>query len=289
MSNVITEITPLSESDTFFIVDRKKTALTFPVHQHKEFEINYLLGAEGAHRIVGDRIEVIGNEDLAMIGGENVEHAWEQGDCVNTDIREITIQFPRELFCEALLNRSQFSPIRKLLARAGRGLAFRSEDIDKIRDLLYDIPSTEDKFTQFLKFLYLLYQLGTFSADARVLSSDRYITAEVNSESRRVLKVKQYIRDHFGENLKLKDLAAMVNMTPTSFSRFFRLRACMSLTEYISDVRLGNAARLLVDTTHSISEVCYMCGYNNLSNFNRQFKARRGLSPGQFRAVNKKS
>lgn len=242
MSNVITEITPLSESDTFFIVDRKKTALTFPVHQHKEFEINYLLGAEGAHRIVGDRIEVIGNEDLAMIGGENVEHAWEQGDCVNTDIR----------------------------------------------DLLYDIPSTEDKFTQFLKFLYLLYQLGTFSADARVLSSDRYITAEVNSESRRVLKVKQYIRDHFGENLKLKDLAAMVNMTPTSFSRFFRLRACMSLTEYISDVRLGNAARLLVDTTHSISEVCYMCGYNNLSNFNRQFKARRGLSPGQFRAVNKK-
>lgn len=287
MSHIITEITPLSETDCFYIVDRTKSALTFPLHQHREYEINYLLHATGAHRIVGDRLEVIGDEDLVLIGGENIEHVWEQGECVSPEIREITIQFSRDLFSGDILKRTQFDSVRKLLERGNRGLAFQKEDIDRVRGLLYELPAVQDKFVQFLKFLYLLYLLST-SEGARELSSGPYATAEVNSESRRVLKVKQYIRDHFSENLTLTELAVMVNMTPTSFSRFFRLRAGRPLSEYITDVRLGNAARLLVDTTHSISEICYMCGYNNISNFNRHFKARRSLTPGQFRALNKK-
>ena len=287
MSNAITEISPLLEGDCFFIVDRKKSALTYPLHHHPEYELNYLLNAEGAYRIVGDKKEVIGREELALIGGEDIEHVWEQGECVNKNIREITIQFPRTLFPDQVLSRTQFAPIKKLLERSSQGLVFQKVDIDRVRDLLYNIPHEKDQFVQFLKCLYLLYQLG-ISETVRELSSSPFATAKVNSESRRVQKIEKYIRDHFGEKLALPALAAMVNMTPSSFSRFFRLRACKSLTEYITEVRLGYAARLLVNTEQSISEICYKCGYNNISNFNRRFKERYELTPGQFRSVNKK-
>ena len=287
MSNAITEITPLSESDCFYIVDRTKKALTFPLHHHMEFEINYLHGASGAHRVVGDKMEVIEDEDLVLIGGENVDHVWEQGECKGSQIREITIQFSRDLLSSNLLSRNQFAPVRKLLDRGAFGLAFTKEDIDRVRDILYKLPHIQDKFEQFLGFLNLLYRLG-LSEGARELSSGPFAIAEASSESRRVLKVKRYIRDHYSEPLSLPELAAMVGMTPSSFSRFFHKRAGRSLTEYITDVRLGHAARMLVDTTHNVSEICYMCGYNNISNFNRNFKARRGLTPKEFRSFNKK-
>lgn len=287
MSHALTEITPLSESDCFYIVDRTKKALTFPLHHHMEFEINYLHGASGAHRVVGDKMEVIEDEDLVLIGGENVDHVWEQGECKSSQIREITIQFSRDLLSSNLLSRNQFAPVRKLLDRGAFGLAFTRDDIDRVRDLLNKLPHIQDKFEQFLGFLDLLYRLG-LSDGARELSSGPYAVAEASSESRRVLKVKRYIRDHYSEPLPLSELAAMVGMTPSSFSRFFRKRAGRTLSEYITDVRLGHAARMLVDTTHNIAEICYMCGYNNISNFNRHFKARRGLTPKEFRALNKK-
>ena len=309
MSHALTEITPLSESDCFYIVDRTKKALTFPLHHHMEFEINYLHGASGAHRVVGDKMEVIEDEDLVLIGGENVDHVWEQGECKSSQIREITIQFSRDLLSSNLLSRNQFAPVRTLLDRVKAeltvpylaanaahdrdvdrgafGLAFTRDDIDRVRDLLNKLPHIQDKFEQFLGFLDLLYRLG-LSDGARELSSGPYAVAEASSESRRVLKVKRYIRDHYSEPLPLSELAAMVGMTPSSFSRFFRKRAGRTLSEYITDVRLGHAARMLVDTTHNIAEICYMCGYNNISNFNRHFKARRGLTPKEFRALNKK-
>jgi AraC-like DNA-binding protein len=77
-------------------------------------------------------------------------------------------------------------------------------------------------------------------------------------------------------------------MSPSSFSRFFKMRTGKTLSSYLSGIRLGNAARALVDTTATVSEICYSCGFNNLSNFNRVFKARRGMTPHEFRSMYKK-
>ena len=101
--------------------------------------------------------------------------------------------------------------------------------------------------------------------------------------------MKQYINDHYAEPLKLTDLAALVGMSPVAFSRFFRMRTGRTLSDYIIDIRLGFAARMLVDTTRNVSEICYECGFNNLSNFNRTFKAKRGFTPRDFRAMFKKN
>lgn len=101
-------------------------------------------------------------------------------------------------------------------------------------------------------------------------------------DSRRVQKVQEYINAHYQEEIRLNQLADMVGMTPVSFSRFFKLRTGKNLSDYIIDIRLGFAARLLVDSTMSIAEICYECGFNNLSNFNRIFKKRKNVRPKSF-------
>ena len=97
MSEVLEEITPLSEKDCFYIVDRHKTEFTYPLHQHREYELNFIENAAGVKRIVGDSVEEIGDYDLVLICSENLEHAWDNGRCSSGDIREVTIQFSPDL------------------------------------------------------------------------------------------------------------------------------------------------------------------------------------------------
>ncbi len=288
MGKVLTEITRLSEKDCFYIVERHKTEFTYPLHQHKEYELNFIENGKGVRRIVGDSVEEIGDYELVLIGGEDLEHVWEQGNCRSTDIREITIQFPGDIFGSGLLSRNQFASIKRMLARAGHGLSFPLASIMKIYSVLDTIASEQERFIQFLKFLYILYELSV-SDDSRVLASSSFAHSAKSTESRRVQKVKQYIDDNYSKPLKLAELADLVGMSPVAFSRFFRRRTDRTLSDYIVDIRLGHAARMLVNTTKNVSEICYECGFNNLSNFNRTFKAKRNYTPREFRAMFKKN
>jgi len=288
MSRVLTEITPLSEKDCFHIVERHKTEFTYPLHQHKEFELNFIERGAGVRRIVGDSVEEIGDYELVLIGGENLEHVWEQGRCESKDIREITIQFSLDIFTGDLLSKNQFASIKRMLNRAEHGLSFSLPSIMKVYSVLDTLADEQERFVQFLKFLYVLYQLS-ISDEARVLASSSFAHSSRSTESRRVQKVKQFINDHYAQPLKLNDLADLVGMSPVAFSRFFRMRTGRTLSDYIIDIRLGYAARMLVDSTRNVSEICYECGFNNLSNFNRTFKAKRGYTPRDFRAMFKKN
>lgn len=288
MSKVFTEITPLSEKDCFHIVERHKTEFTYPLHQHKEFELNFIENGRGVRRVVGDSVEEIGDYELVLVGGEALEHVWEQGNCESKDIREITIQFSGDIFSGELLAKNQFASIRRMLKRAGHGLAFPVSAIMKVYSTIDTIAKEQSRFVQFLKFLYILYELSV-AEEARVLASSSFAHTGKTTESRRVQKVKQYIDDNYSKSLRLSDIADLVGMTPVAFSRFFRQRTDRTLSEYIVDIRLGYAARMLVDSTKNISEICYECGFNNLSNFNRTFKAKRGLTPRDFRAMFKKN
>ena len=288
MAKVLTEITRLSERDCFYIVERHKTEFTYPLHQHKEFEINFIEHGTGVRRIVGDSVEEIGEYELVLIGAENLEHVWEQGRCKSKDIREITIQFSSDIFSGDLLSKNQFASIRRMLRRADHGLVFSLSSIMKVYSTLDTIAQEQERFVQFLKFLYILYELS-ISEEARILASSSFAHTERSTESRRVQKVKQFINDNYAKPLMLSDLAGLVGMSPVAFSRFFRQRTGRTLSDYIVDIRLGYAARMLVDSTKNISEICYECGFNNLSNFNRTFKAKRNYTPRDFRAMFKKN
>ena len=288
MAKAFTEITRLSEKDCFYIVERHKTEFTYPLHQHKEFELNFIEHGKGVRRIVGDSVEEIGDYELVLLGGEDLEHVWEQGTCRSKDIREVTIQFSSDIFGEDLLSKNQFASIRRMLRRADHGLVFPLSSVMKVYSTLDTIAQEQERFVQFLKFLYILYELS-ISDEVRVLASSSFAHTEQITESRRVQKVKQYIDENYAKPLKLSDLADLVGMSPVSFSRFFRQRTGRTLSDYIVEIRLGYAARMLVDSTKNISEICYECGFNNLSNFNRTFKAKRRYTPREFRAMFKKN
>ena len=289
MARVLHEITPLSEKDCFYIVERHKTAFDYPVHLHKEFEINFIEHAEGGRRIVGDSVETIGPYDLVMIGGECLEHAWEQGDCTSEDIHEITIQFSRDLFSEVQLAKNQFAAIRKMFAAAEHGIAFPMPTILRVYHALNFLVQEKDSFRQYLIFIELLNELAS-GEPYRVLASNSFVHAGLDDEeSRRIRKVKKYIGEHAAEPIREKDLADMAGMSCSAFSRFFKLSTGRTLSDYLIDIKLGNAARMLVDTSRSIAEICYECGFNNLSNFNRIFKSRRGATPREFRSMYKKN
>ena len=156
------------------------------------------------------------------------------------------------------------------------------EAIMKVYPLLDSLTSEKKGFYAVIKFLSLLYELSLFK-NMQVLASSSFARIEDNFDSRRVAKINDYINTHYQQEIRLKELADLAGMTPTALSRFFKIRSGKTISDYIIDIRLGYAARMLADTTHSVSEICYECGFNNLSNFNRIFKKKKDCSPKEFR------
>lgn len=281
MDKIITEITPLEEKDCFYLVDRNKDSFTYPIHKHEEIELNFVENCSGARRIVGDSIEILGQYDLALIGS-NLEHTWEQNVCQEQKVREITIQFEPNLFGDTLLGKSQMKSIQQLLENSKNGIAFGISAIMRIYNRLDEITKTQPGFYRVIKLLEILYELS-IDDDYRKLASSSFANVQVSTESRRVRKVEEYIDANFKQEVRLQTLAELAGMTASAFSRFFKLRTGKTVQEYIIDVRIGHAARELVDSSMSIAEICIDCGFNNISNFNRIFKKKKGCSPSLFR------
>ena len=277
------EITPLAENDFMYVADRHKKEFTYPIHCHELMELNFVANAKGCRRVVGDSSEVIGDYDLVLITSPDLEHVWEQYQCKSDDIHEITIQFYIHFEDEHTPFRTNpYKSIYNMMMRAKRGLVFPMEAILTVYHRLVGLSKITESFYTTQELFFILYELSKFD-NARELASTSFAKVDNESDSRRVTKVKSYIDQHYKEEIRLQQMADLVGMTPSAFSRFFKLRTGKTLNEYLVDVRLGNAARRLVDTTDSVAEVCYVCGFNTLSNFNRLFKKRKGFSPTEFR------
>ena len=282
-TRVLREITPLSEHDFMYVADRHKKEFDYPIHIHDVLELNFVANAAGARRVVGDSSEVIDNLDLVLITSPDLEHVWEQYECKSEDIHEVTVQFRLNFDLDTSSFRfSSYKSIYDMLIRAQRGLSFPPEAIMLVYHRLARLSSIEEGFIAVQEFFSILYELSKFD-DARELASSSFAKVEVVSESKRILKVKNYIDEHYKDDLSLEQLADLVGMTPTAFSRYFKQRTAKNISEYIVDIRLGHAARLLVDTSDSVSEICWATGFNTLSNFNRLFRKRKGCSPTEFR------
>ena len=168
------------------------------------------------------------------------------------------------------------------MVEAQKGLCFPLDAIMKVYCELDSLSSIKDGFYAFTQFLTILYELSKCEG-ARALSSTSFAKIEMPSDSRRVHKVKTFIDAHYREEIRLSQLADIAGMSDSSFSRFFKLHTGRNLSEYIIDLRLGHACRQLVDSSRTVAEIGYSCGFNNLSNFNRIFKKRKGCSPSEFR------
>lgn len=279
---VIHEITPLMGKDVLYIADRHKKEFTYPIHSHEVYELNFVERANGVKRIVGDSSEVIGDYDLVLITSPDLEHVWEQHECTSDDIREVTIQFDFNMTNENIFGRNPFMSMRKMMTEAKKGLCFPLSAIMKVYTQLDTLSTIKDGFYAVMQFMTILYELSKCDG-ARTLASSSFAKIVVEDDSRRILKVKNYISKNYMDEIRLATLSDMAGMSPSAFSRFFKLHTGRKLSEYIIDIRLGYASRMLVDTARSISEISFDCGFNNLSNFNRIFKKKKECSPSEFR------
>ncbi|SNY99567.1 AraC family transcriptional regulator [Flagellimonas pacifica] len=275
------EITPLKENDCFLVFDRKRNNFDFPIHFHPEFEINFIRNAKGARRVVGDHIGEIEDYELVMVG-PNMHHAWEdyKNDPSET-LHEITIQFPRYLFDDQMLNKNIFKPIKDLFRQANHGILFSYDTAKNVEEKLALI-SQKSGFDNFLDFQSLLYDLA-ISRNKKLLTTISFENQNDFHNSKRIEKVYNYIKGNYAQKIKIETAASEVNMTVISFSRLIKQRTGKTFTEFVNDLRLGYAIRKLIETNDGISEICFQCGFNNISNFNRVFKKKQGCTPKEFR------
>ena len=152
----------------------------------------------------------------------------------------------------------------------------------KVYPMLNSLSSIKDGFYAVTQFLTILYELSKCEG-SYTLASSSYSKILDKDDSKQIMKVKNYINDNYRDEIRLSVLASIAGLSPSAFSRFFKLHTGKKLSDYIIDIRLGYASRMLVDTNLSISEISYDCGFNNLSNFNRIFKRKKGCTPKVFR------
>lgn len=274
------EITPLTSSDCFTIFTRVKSEFDFPLHCHEEFELNFIMNAKGAKRVVGDHITEIDDLELVLVG-PNLPHVWQTHKCKSQKIREITIQFHKDLFDDKFLRRNQMSFIRNMLEKSAKGILFSRQTIMQIRPRL-TVLSQKQGFDSVLELLSILHDLS-ISRNMHTLSDATFNNAELSYNSRRIERAIEYMHQGFQKQITLSEVARLTNMTDASFSRFFKARTGITFMDSLLEMRLGHASRLLIDTTQSIAEIAYNCGFNNISNFNRLFKKKKGCTPREFR------
>lgn len=281
--NVYREITPLKGSDLFVVLDSVRNGFDYPIHNHPEFEINLIAGMSGT-RIVGDSTERYTDFDLVLLG-PYIYHKWD-GDAHLQEsgqaYRVITIQFSMDLFTGPFFQKERFMKIKKLLRDSSRGIRFSGKTFEEAMQLM--IALTDDKgFTNLLEFLQLL-DLFSQSSEYSFLASAGFAPDAPRSDSNRIQVAYSYILKHFADpDLRIGDVAAMVNMSDSAFSHFFQKYAFRSFTQFLVDVRIGHACKLLLDTDEPIKSISYESGFNNLGNFNRLFKKYRFCTPGEYR------
>ncbi|MFD2571473.1 AraC family transcriptional regulator [Spirosoma soli] len=280
MSTIYREITPLTQSDCFTLFSRVKKEFDFPLHYHEEFELNFIANAKGTKRIVGDHSEVIDGLELVLVGS-NLPHGWFTHQCQSQDIHEITIQFHRDLFDDKWLSRNQLSFIRALLERSVKGILFSQETTQIIRPRIEALVQ-KNGFDSVLELLSILHDLST-SRNMRTLSNVTFTNDHITYNSRRLEQAFAFMQANYDKNISLADVAKTVNMLDVSFSRFIKKRTGKTFIDSLNDIRLGHASRLLIDTTCTVAEISYKCGFNNLSYFNRIFRRKNGCTPREFR------
>lgn len=277
------EITPLKDPDVFVVIDSVSNGFDYPIHNHPEYELNLVVGMSGS-RIVGDSTERYIDFDLALIG-PYLYHKW-NGDqdllATGQPYRVITIQFGIDLFNAHLLRKERFFKIRKLLDDSRRGVKFHGNTLAEAMQKLFSL--TEDKgFSNVIEFLSLLDLLSN-SDERGYLASEGFTPQAFKTGNDRIqIAYACILREFANPNLKIGDLSKLVNLSESAFSHFFQKYTNKSFTQFLVDVRLGHACKLLLDTDDTIKRVCFQSGFNNLANFNRLFRKYRNCTPVEYR------
>lgn len=253
-------------------------------HFHSEYQLFVVLEGHGT-RFIGDNIKRFNNGDMVFTG-PNMPHLWRNDEGYfhkenNLRVRGIVIYFPATIFGEYLIDKPEMKPIRKLFDRAQRGLEIKGITHKRILKLMREMLELEglDRIIQLLNILKTL----AASQDCDYITSVGYTNVSKEIDKDKMATVHNYIMSNYRKNIRLEDVAEIANLTPSSFSRYFKARTNKTFSEFIIELRISYACKLILEDKSSITQICYECGFNTLSNFNRKFKENIHKKPLEYK------
>lgn len=249
-------------------------------HFHPEIELTLILKGHGM-RFVGDSIERFEDGDLVLIG-KNLAHTWksESADETLGSSEAVVTQFKEGFLGDAFLQTPEMIGVRNLLQNSTRGIKITGATKKRVVLRIKQMQAAQGapRLMHLLSILILLSE----SKDITLLASEGYCNHNAESDSERLNKVYSYIMNNFQKPIRLTDVAEMAHMSPTAFSRYFTQRTRKTFSQFLIEKKVGYACKLLIGGDLSILQICYECGFQNVSSFNKQFKKITKLTPKQY-------
>jgi len=257
---------------------------TYPWHFHSEFEIVYILKSSG-RRFVADSIEPFSEGDITLLGS-NLPHFWKSDD-INSETNEnmrvnaIVIQFHKDFFRDEINTYPEFHRISELLKKAARGVHFPASDEDKFGKMMKRLL----KLTGLERMLYFIKLMDAMArkTNYRILASKAYQLEEHKEMNSRLDKIMHFITTNYQRKITQEEIAAKIGMSTVAFCRYFKEKTGKVFIFFVNEMRIGYACKLLIENHLSVTQICFECGFNNLSNFNRTFKRLTSFTPCGYR------
>ncbi len=258
--------------------DASKTNTDNIWHYHPEIEMVYINGGAGKRRI-GSHISYYTGGDLILIGS-NLPHCGFT-DKFTGNKNEILVQMKADFLGESFFNIPEMKKIQNLLEVAKGGIAFSGITKQILGDKMEDLEYQND-FERILSILHILNELA-LSDEFKVLNAEGFSLETEVKDNDRINIIFNFVKNNFQEDIPLAEIADMVSMTVPSFCRYFKKITNKTFVQFVNERRLVHASKLLTEQTMSITEVCFECGFNNFSHFNKSFKAFTGQNPSDYR------
>jgi len=276
----------LNETNDFFkkklnISKKENPCYDTSWHYHEQYELLYISKSKGV-RFVGDNVSQFQAGDLVLVGS-NLPHLW-LNDILfqqeNEEVEIIVLKFFSNFIGEQVFNNPEFSEIKKMLEQSKFGIGFGSTVVKSMHSKIIEIVSLPYP-EQLIKFIGILNQLSITNDCSLLSTTDMRIATNDNYE--RIDIVLKYISDNYAQEICLDEIADIACMTTNSFCRFFKKTTKKSFTEFLNEVRIRNASRILIQEKLAIVDVSFKVGFNSATNFNKQFKRIMGATPKEFR------
>lgn len=266
-----------------FIVREIQLAERLPkIHSHKNYELNFIVSGAG-RRIVGNNITSFEHHDLVLLGPD-VPHCWEILESENhTPPSCITIHFYENIIRSDFFNIPELEGVEKLLTQSNKGISFKGKEVNEVKRRMMRLVRLEglESYIELLNIFNILLKAEDFD----YLSDASAYTNNFARDLEKINHVYEYVFLNIGKEIKLKEAAALVYMASGSFCRYFKKKTGITFMEYVKKVRIGLAAKMLVETDKSVTQICYESGYNNLANFNHYFKSIIKKTPSEYRKM----
>ncbi len=254
-----------------------------PFHFHDLFELNCVLKGHGK-RVVGDNIDNFYDGDLVLLSAR-LPHVWKTDAAFSQDKKQkakaVVLYFTPDLFLEHFTDTAFLKRIQHVFKKAERGLKISGKARQQIIPLVQQLP-TAGEIDALILFLQIIKRLAA-TTQFEPLASGSYSNSFKESDTQRMDDVYQYLFQHYDRPVSLAEVAKVAHMTPPAFCSFFKKRTNKGLTEFINELRISQACKLLRDPARAIADICYECGYNNFAHFNKQFKKINSVTPNQYR------